>query len=31
MNHPNIARVFDAGTNRMGRPYFAMWGAGRQR
>jgi len=24
MNHPNIARVFDAGTTDSGRPYFAM-------
>src|ERR1035438_5003487 len=24
MDHPNIARVFDAGTSEMGRPYFAM-------
>jgi non-specific serine/threonine protein kinase/serine/threonine-protein kinase len=24
MDHPNIARVFDAGTTREGRPYFAM-------
>jgi tetratricopeptide (TPR) repeat protein/predicted Ser/Thr protein kinase len=24
MNHPNIARVYDAGTTKQGRPYFAM-------
>jgi serine/threonine protein kinase len=24
MNHPNIARVLDAGTTTSGRPYFAM-------
>jgi non-specific serine/threonine protein kinase/serine/threonine-protein kinase len=24
MDHPGIARVFDAGTTRSGRPYFAM-------
>jgi len=24
LNHPNIATVFDAGTTREGRPYFAM-------
>ena len=24
MSHPNIARVFDAGTTENGRPYFAM-------
>jgi hypothetical protein len=24
MDHPNIARVFDAGTTDAGRPYFAM-------
>src|SRR5262245_49547643 len=24
MDHPNIARVFDAGTTTTGRPYFAM-------
>jgi serine/threonine protein kinase len=24
MNHPNIARVFDAGSGDSGRPYFAM-------
>src|SRR3974377_2352972 len=24
MDHPNIARVFDAGTTADGRPYFAM-------
>ena len=24
LDHPNIARVFDAGTTEMGRPYFAM-------
>jgi serine/threonine protein kinase/tetratricopeptide (TPR) repeat protein len=24
MNHPNIARVFDAGATEQGRPYFAM-------
>ena len=24
MNHPNIARVFDAGTAEGGRPYFVM-------
>jgi tetratricopeptide (TPR) repeat protein len=24
MDHPNIARVFDAGTSEGGRPYFAM-------
>ncbi len=24
MNHPHIARVYDAGTTREGRPYFAM-------
>jgi non-specific serine/threonine protein kinase/serine/threonine-protein kinase len=24
MDHPNIARVFDAGTTSNGRPYFAM-------
>jgi serine/threonine protein kinase/tetratricopeptide (TPR) repeat protein len=24
MDHPNIARVFDAGTSDRGRPYFAM-------
>jgi eukaryotic-like serine/threonine-protein kinase len=24
MDHPNIARVIDAGTTRNGRPYFAM-------
>jgi serine/threonine protein kinase/tetratricopeptide (TPR) repeat protein len=24
MNHPNIARVFEAGTTNSGRPYFAM-------
>ncbi|MEE4273045.1 MAG: serine/threonine-protein kinase [Thermoanaerobaculales bacterium] len=24
MNHPNIARVFDAGTTKNGRPYFVM-------
>src|SRR5262249_48140799 len=24
MDHPNIARVFDAGTTESGRPYFVM-------
>ncbi len=24
MNHPNVAKVFDAGATEMGRPYFAM-------
>jgi serine/threonine protein kinase/tetratricopeptide (TPR) repeat protein len=24
MNHPNVARVFDAGATREGRPYFVM-------
>ena len=24
MNHPNVARVFDAGATEQGRPYFAM-------
>ena len=24
MNHPNIAKVFDAGTTERGRPYFVM-------
>ena len=24
MDHPNIARVLDAGTTESGRPYFAM-------
>jgi serine/threonine protein kinase/tetratricopeptide (TPR) repeat protein len=24
MNHPNVARVFDAGATETGRPYFAM-------
>ena len=24
MDHPNVARVFDAGTTEQGRPYFAM-------
>jgi len=24
MNHPNIAKVFDAGTTETGRPYFVM-------
>ena len=24
MDHPNIARIFDAGTSRLGRPFFAM-------
>jgi eukaryotic-like serine/threonine-protein kinase len=24
MDHPNIARVFDAGKDELGRPYFAM-------
>ena len=24
LNHPNIARVFDAGTTKNGRPYFVM-------
>ena len=24
MNHPNIARVFDAGATEQGRPYFVM-------
>ena len=24
MDHPNIAKVFDAGTTSTGRPYFAM-------
>jgi tetratricopeptide (TPR) repeat protein len=24
MNHPNIAKVFDAGTTESGRPYFVM-------
>lgn len=24
MNHPNIARVYDAGTTAFGRPYFVM-------
>jgi serine/threonine protein kinase len=24
LNHPNIAKVFDAGTTENGRPYFAM-------
>ena len=24
MDHPNIAKVFDAGTTRSGRPYFVM-------
>ena len=24
MDHPNIARVFDAGSSNSGRPYFAM-------
>src|SRR4029077_5894930 len=29
MEHPNIARVYDAGTTETGRPYFAMeFGAG---
>ena len=24
MDHPNIAKVLDAGTTRTGRPYFVM-------
>ena len=24
MDHPNIAKVFDAGTTDSGRPYFVM-------
>lgn len=24
MNHPNVAKVFDAGTTDLGRPYFVM-------
>ena len=24
MNHPNIAKVLDAGTDASGRPYFVM-------
>ena len=24
MDHPNIARVYDAGTTENGRPYFVM-------
>ena len=24
MDHPNIARVFDAGATASGRPYFVM-------
>ena len=24
MNHPNVARIFDAGTTEEGRPYFVM-------
>ncbi len=24
MNHPNVAKVFDAGTTEQGRPYFVM-------
>ncbi len=24
MDHPNVARVFDAGTTELGRPYFVM-------
>ena len=24
MNHPNVARVFDAGSTEQGRPYFVM-------
>jgi hypothetical protein len=24
MEHPNIARVLDAGATEMGRPYFVM-------
>src|SRR5678810_473134 len=24
MDHPNIAKVFDAGATEMGRPYFVM-------
>jgi len=24
MDHPNIAKVFDAGTDETGRPYFVM-------
>jgi serine/threonine protein kinase len=24
MDHPNIARVFDAGATEAGRPYFVM-------
>ena len=24
LDHPNIARVFEAGTTQLGRPYFAM-------
>jgi non-specific serine/threonine protein kinase/serine/threonine-protein kinase len=24
MNHPNVAKVFDAGASEQGRPYFAM-------
>ena len=24
MDHPNIAKVFDAGTSQLGRPYFVM-------
>ena len=24
MDHPNIAKVFDAGTTESGRPYFVM-------
>ncbi|MHC1769259.1 MAG: protein kinase [Verrucomicrobiia bacterium] len=24
MDHPNIARIFDAGTTELGRPYFVM-------
>jgi serine/threonine protein kinase len=24
MDHPNIAKVFDAGTTEQGRPYFVM-------
>ena len=24
LDHPNIARIFEAGTTQLGRPYFAM-------
>jgi non-specific serine/threonine protein kinase/serine/threonine-protein kinase len=29
MDHPNIAKVFDAGATKQGRPYFVMERQGR--